>query len=52
MRGGRWRRPTSERQGNLNEKSDAAFDTTLELVSAFLDVSKSFIFVFLLKKAA
>jgi hypothetical protein len=52
MRGGHWRRPTSERHGNLNENSDAAFCTTLKLVSAFLEARKMFIFVFLLKKAA
>jgi hypothetical protein len=40
-------RPVKD-MGNFKDNSDAAFGTTLELVSAFIEASKKFIFVFFL----
>jgi hypothetical protein len=45
MRSSHWRKSDNEREVSPKDNSDAAFVTTLELLSSFKETSKIFIFL-------
>jgi hypothetical protein len=46
-----WRKSTNKKEGKQNRNSDAAFETNFQLVIAFIEASRIFVFVFLVTKA-